>query len=383
MTGKKNQHLFPDGLAFGRLRCLIFGPKSTPPKNPLMNKQLRNLFLLGLLALAAWSCKDDDEDAVVVASVALHAPARELLPGEEFTLTATITPSNAMNKGIDWSSSDTEVATVDATGRVKAMASGTTTITAKTQDGGKTATCTVTVGISVSSVILNITNETLVLGDYITLTATVMPLDANNHDVAWSSSDLEVATVDHNGLVTTVATGTTTITATTADGAKIATCIVTVVAQYAFNEVYSNIQTAVYGDYPGGYQFWLYPTVEEDGVFEGTNEYIRIDIPREMMDSTFSLTEDNPYDWDWRVAYRNNATRMTYEGRGFPDGMVDVRSGTLYAVMLGDDAFEVRFEVVFTDGKRLTGKYAGAFVKNNDFYGEPVRKPAGGRHGNF
>ena len=82
---------------------------------------------------------------VPVTSVSLNKDSLTLGVGSEETLTASITPGNATNQNVTWSSDDTSVATVDATGKVNAMGAGTATITVTTADGGKTATCTVTV----------------------------------------------------------------------------------------------------------------------------------------------------------------------------------------------------------------------------------------------
>ncbi len=82
--------------------------------------------------------------------------------------------------------------------------------------------------ISVTDVSLDQNALTLTEGDTVQLTATVEPADATNKDVTWSSNDEAIATVDANGKVTAVDTGTTTITVTTEDGNKTATCAVTV-----------------------------------------------------------------------------------------------------------------------------------------------------------
>ena len=110
------------------------------------------------------------------------------------------------------------------------MASGTATITVKTKDGNKTATCSVTVTVPVTGVTLNKTSLSLKKGSSQTLTATVSPSNATTPDITWSSSNSSVASVDSNGKVTAKAIGNATITVTTIDGSKTATCAVRVTA---------------------------------------------------------------------------------------------------------------------------------------------------------
>jgi uncharacterized protein YjdB len=169
--------------------------------------------------------------AISVTGVTLNKTAMSLEVGETGTLTATVLPDNATNKAVTWTSSNTTVATVSADGKVTAKAAGTATITVKTADGNKTATCTVTVNpatVSVTGVFLNFANKTITVGESFTLTATVLPDNATNKAVTWTSSDESVATVSADGTVTAKAAGTVTITVTTADGNKTATCTVTV-----------------------------------------------------------------------------------------------------------------------------------------------------------
>ncbi|MBQ4066698.1 MAG: Ig domain-containing protein [Clostridia bacterium] len=85
---------------------------------------------------------------VTVDSVTVDPATLTLTEGDSLTLTATVAPDNAANKTVIWASSDPAVATVDANGKVTAVAAGTATITATTEDGGKTATCAVTVSHS-------------------------------------------------------------------------------------------------------------------------------------------------------------------------------------------------------------------------------------------
>ena len=166
---------------------------------------------------------------VAVTGVSLNKTSTTLTVGGTETLTATVAPTNATNKNVSWTSSNTSVASV-SNGVITAKAAGTATITVTTADGNKTATCTVTVNaatVAVTGVSLNKTSTTLTVGGTETLTATIAPTNATNKNVSWTSSNTSVASVS-NGVITAKATGTATITVTTADGSKTATCAVTV-----------------------------------------------------------------------------------------------------------------------------------------------------------
>ena len=166
---------------------------------------------------------------IAVASVTLDSTSMTLEEGESQKLTATVSPSNAENKTVLWTSSNSSVASVKD-GLVSAIKSGKATITAKSDDGGKTATCEVTVKAKVypvESVSLDKTSYEMTEGDTFTLTATVKPDNATNKNVIWSSSNNSVAAVS-NGKVTALKAGAATITVKTEDGSKTATCEVTV-----------------------------------------------------------------------------------------------------------------------------------------------------------
>ncbi|SHG12190.1 Ig-like domain-containing protein [Flavobacterium johnsoniae] len=144
-------------------------------------------------------------------------------------LNAAIAPANATNQNVIWTSSNTAVATVNASGLVTAVAAGTATITVKTVDGNKTATSAITVAaIPVSSVAVSPTSASLYAGNTQQLSATISPANATNKNVTWSSSNTAIATVNSSGLVTAVSAGTATITATTQDGNKTASAAITV-----------------------------------------------------------------------------------------------------------------------------------------------------------
>lgn len=165
--------------------------------------------------------------------------------GQSYQLSASVSPSNASNKSVKWTSGNPKVATVSSSGKVTAVANGNTTITATAADGsGKKDICAVTVNIpkpadptptptpsvvKVSSVSLNQSSLSLTKkGQTAQLSASVSPSNATNKSVTWSSSNNNVATVS-NGMVTAVGNGSATITATAADGSgKRASCAVTV-----------------------------------------------------------------------------------------------------------------------------------------------------------
>ena len=168
---------------------------------------------------------------VGVSGITLNKTALNLTIGASESLVATISPSNATNKDVEWTSSNTNVATVDTTGKVTGVSSGSATITVKTKDGAKIATCNVTVKnsvIPVTGVTLNKTALSLVTGTSESLVATISPSNATNKDVEWTSSNTDVATVDTTGKVKAISTGSAIITVKTKDGAKVATCNVTV-----------------------------------------------------------------------------------------------------------------------------------------------------------
>ncbi len=177
---------------------------------------------------------------IKVESVYLYDEELELVKGSSWTLEQRIYPTNATNQNVTWSSSNKSVATVDAYGKVKAVAPGTATITVKTADGGYTAKCVVTVkdsestptptspDIHVSGVRLGKTELDLEAGESSLLDATVSPENATKNSVTWSSSDEDVATVDKNGKVTAVASGKAIIIVKTDDGDYTDKCWVTV-----------------------------------------------------------------------------------------------------------------------------------------------------------
>ena len=165
---------------------------------------------------------------VAVSGVALNKKVATINVGKTVTVKATVTPANAANKTLSWTSSNTKIATV-SNGVVKGVKAGRVVITAKTTDGSNiSATCTVTVKQPVTSISLS-KKATMYTGKKLTLKAKVNPANASNKALTWKSFNTKIAKVASNGVVTGVKAGTVKITATAKDGSrKSATCTVTV-----------------------------------------------------------------------------------------------------------------------------------------------------------
>ncbi len=261
--------------------------------------------------------------AIPVSSAAVSPTSASLYAGNTQQLSVTISPANATNKNVTWSSTNSAIATVNSSGLVTAVSAGTATITATTQDGNKTASAAITVnpntnftvyfykpsnwgtgikiyywnalptgvlanatwpgvnmtdsgngwysytftnvnstnlifndgtnqtadlsrnktgwymnstwydsnpgtGVAVTSVSLSPSSASLNAGGTQQLTPTVLPANATNKSVTYSSNNTAVATVNSSGLITAVANGTAAITVSTVDGNKTSTCVVTV-----------------------------------------------------------------------------------------------------------------------------------------------------------
>jgi uncharacterized protein YjdB len=162
---------------------------------------------------------------VNVTGVSLDKTVASLIVGQTQQLQATVSPDNATDKSVTWSSSNPNVASVDQTGLVTAKSKGGATITVTTADGSKMATCDVTVTQPVTSVALDSEKASVIIGETLQLTATVAPADATDKSLSWSSSDAGIASVDQNGLVSALKQGDAVITAKSADGPS-ASCTV-------------------------------------------------------------------------------------------------------------------------------------------------------------
>ncbi|MGN0446958.1 MAG: Ig-like domain-containing protein [Acutalibacteraceae bacterium] len=163
-----------------------------------------------------------------VAGVGLNKTSAKAYIGTKGTLVANVYPSTAENKQLKWTSSNPEIVSVDQKGAVECLTAGTAVITCETVDGGHKASCVITVYSKPTSITLNKSSGKMYATKSGKLTATVLPADAYDTRVTWSSSNEKVAVVDKNGVVTAVGSGNVVITAKTVVGGLTASCNITV-----------------------------------------------------------------------------------------------------------------------------------------------------------
>lgn len=173
--------------------------------------------------------------SVAVTGISLDKTSFSLTQGDSpQKLNALLAPANATNQKVTWNSDNVGVVTVDSNGVITPVGVGKADITVRAMDGGKTVTCSITVApklIPVAGVSIDNTSLSLTLGDSEKkLNALLVPVDATNQKVSWTSDNEKVATVTPNGVVTPVGVGTTTVTVTTEDGGVKAVCSITVVS---------------------------------------------------------------------------------------------------------------------------------------------------------
>ena len=164
-----------------------------------------------------------------------------LEPGTTHQIQYEFTPSNTTNKNITWSSNNIWVANVNSGGLVTAIAPAPgqirtdVIIAARTHSGSFVDSVVVTVGpreIPVTSITLNPTQATLNVGETLTIGFTILPAEADDKHITWTSDDPSKVSIAQNGIATAMAYGTATITATTRSGGHTATCVITVTSDH-------------------------------------------------------------------------------------------------------------------------------------------------------
>ena len=193
--------------------------------------KIKYLIFLFLPLLAVFSsCGEEEPIPISVESVEINKSYITLEVGQTEKLNASVLPSNAADKRIEWISQDPSIASVDSNGNITANSVGSTIIYVETHDGGYTAECTVEVisnDIPVERVTISHESLSLNVGDEYTLTADVYPSDATNKKLTWSSNNTSVATVN-NGKVVALKEGNASITVMSDDGGHSASCVVNI-----------------------------------------------------------------------------------------------------------------------------------------------------------
>ena len=165
-------------------------------------------------------------NTITITSIVLAPSSASLTPGATTQLSSTIMPSNANNKTLNWSSSNTAIVVVNSSGLVTAIASGTANVWATSTDGSnQTGACIITVSVPATSISLNQSTVTMHPGNTLTLVETVLPSNATNKTVTWTSNSAN-ATVNSLGVITAVAVGSAVITARC--GTLTTTCVVSI-----------------------------------------------------------------------------------------------------------------------------------------------------------
>ena len=185
------------------------------------------MIVLGGSMIATSSCKKEKNQVIEVTGIELGESSVEMTVGTSHKLTATVLPENATEKGVVWESKDESVATVDQEGLVSAVKEGSTQIIVSTANGNFSAVCNVIIEkelVAVTSITLDQDVIELMVGSKYQFKATVLPDNATNKTLVWSSDDEKIATVSSSGVVTALEEGSVTIYVQSLDKKVSASC---------------------------------------------------------------------------------------------------------------------------------------------------------------
>ncbi len=187
---------------------------------------------------------------IIITDITFNSGYKNIYPLDSFQIEPSITPLNATNQVLKWTSSNNDVATVDENGIVKGINPGSAYIKAESIDGSNiSATCTVNVKTPVTGIKLSEDNVTLPIGEGHSIIATISPNNADNNILLWESSDPSIASVSQNGWIYAIKEGETKITVSCAEGPKVSSeCIVKVVIPVSNIILSSDIVDILIGD---------------------------------------------------------------------------------------------------------------------------------------
>ena len=159
----------------------------------------------------------------LVQSISLNSTQKDLIIGDSFTLTATLSPENATNRNVIWKLVSGDAISLSNTGVIQAKKAGEALVRAEAADGsGITAVCKVVVKPRlVQAISLNATQKELIIGDFFTLTATLSPENATNHNVVWKLVSGDAISLSNTGVIQAKKVGEALVRAEAADGSGV------------------------------------------------------------------------------------------------------------------------------------------------------------------
>lgn len=188
-------------------------------------------------------CTVTVSEPILIESINLSNNRLEIEEGETYALSATVVPDNANNKELKWSTDNTSVISIDSDGLIHALKPGVCNVICSTSDGSNLSSlCNVIVTeakpkILVSELILDKTNIIVGLNETVRLNCEILPENASNKEIEWSSWHSDIATVC-DGILEAQKVGTTVISATSTDGSNVsAFCSVKVVEDASINDI--------------------------------------------------------------------------------------------------------------------------------------------------
>lgn len=239
-------------------------------------------------------------NTIAVTRIAMSPTSATMEIGESLQLTATVYPTNATNKNINWTTEHYDIASVSNSGLVTARSAGRVWIWARAEDGsGAGNYCVIDVNepVKVASIDLSESEKTLTVGETFELTATVLPDNAFNKGLIWSSDNEQIATVE-NGVVMAVSPGECDIVCKSSDGSNVsATCHISVqqLQQYWLSVVVPNgvfainvtdlehVSVKITPD-----EGYIINSVTLDGEYQ-SNENGEINLPKLTRDATLNI----------------------------------------------------------------------------------------------
>lgn len=308
-------------------------------------------------------CKVTVKAKVIFAeSLTLSTTSANLTVGESIQLRASVSPENTTNKGIRWTSTNTDIAVVSEYGLVCAIKEGDVQIIASTEDGSNlSAICEISVNsrfVSITQVTINPSSVRFAVGETFNLEAQITPVDATNKNINWSSTNPSVVIVDSNGQLTARGIGMATIIASSQDGSNLsATCNVEVFEPTVLISSITIDPTAITGNV--GETYRLTATI----------------APENASDKTLVWSSDNPtaasVDPDGLITLHTKGNAIikasTIDGSGISAScavVVDDRSG-INDIEIDDNQYVIIYNLkgvlvykgIYSESNLLSGTY--------------------------